>query len=111
MLFWSSFLTVSRVEADIYIKKIKAMKTIKIAIMALALCASVATYAKPKKNVKASNAQTTTVISVHGTVESDGTVKNANGEVIGKFNSDGNMVNTAGQVIGTVEKHVPVYYN
>ena len=87
------------------------MKTIKIALMALALCASVVTYAKPKKNVKASKAQTTTVINVYGTIESDGTVKNANGEVIGKFNSDGNLVNTAGQIIGTMEKHVPVYYN
>jgi hypothetical protein len=87
------------------------MKTVKIAIMALMLCASVVTYAKPKKGVKTHTQTTTTVIDVYGTVESDGTVKNANGEVIGKLNADGNLVNPAGQVIGNVEKHIPVYYN
>jgi len=88
------------------------MKTVKIAIMALMLCASVVTYAKPKKNVKDQNTKaTTTVIDVYGAVESDGTVKNAKGEVIGKINSEGNLVNSAGQMIGNVEKHIPVYYN
>jgi len=88
------------------------MKTVKIAVMALMLCASVVTYAKPKKGVKAPNTKaTTTVIDVNGTIESDGTVKNAKGEVVGKFDAKGNLVNSAGQVIGSMEKHVPVYYN
>ena len=78
------------------------MKTIKIAALALMLCASVMTYAKPKKGVKAQN--NTSVVKLDCTVESDGTVKNTSGEAIGKLNSDGNVVNAAGQVIGTMQK-------
>ena len=80
------------------------MKTIKIAALALMLCASVVTYAKPKKD-KAQKAQnTTSVAKLNCIIEADGTVKNANGEVLGKLSSNGQIVNASGQVIGKMEK-------
>ena len=74
--------------------------------MALMVCAAVVTYAKPKKGVKTQNAQTTatTVAKINCTVENDGTVKEADGAVIGKVDANGNIINAAGQVIGSMEK-------
>ena len=80
------------------------MKTIKIALMALMVCAAVVTYAKPKKGVKTQNVQTATVAKINCTVENDGTVKEADGSVIGKVDADGKIINATGQVIGSMEK-------
>ena len=81
------------------------MKTIKIAVLAIMICASFVSYAKPKKGVKAQNTQTiNTIARLNCTVENDGTVKEADGTVIGKLNSDGNVVNADGQVIGKMGK-------
>jgi len=80
------------------------MKTIKIAALALMLCASVVTYAKPKKDKTNTTQNTTTVAKLNCTVDTDGTVRNANGEVIGKLSSNGQIVNGSGQVIGSMEK-------
>ena len=92
------------------------MKTIKIALMALMVCAAVVTYAKPKKGVKTQNAQTTTVARINCTVESDGTVKETDGTVIGKVNADGKIINAEGQVIGSMartdaQKIHEIYFN
>ena len=81
------------------------MKTIKIAALAIMLCTSVVTFAKPKKGLKAQNTQTVnTIARLNCTVENDGTVKEADGTVIGKLNSDGKVVNAAGEVIGTMAR-------
>ena len=82
------------------------MKTIKIAVLAIMILASLASYAKPKKGAKAQkNAETTNIVTrLSCTVENDGTVKEADGTVIGKLNSDGNVVNADGQVIGKMGK-------
>ena len=73
------------------------MKTLKIALLALMVCASVVTYAKPKKGVKTQNAQSTTVARINCTVENDGTVKEADGTVIGKVNAEGKIINAVGE--------------
>ena len=78
------------------------MKTLKIALLALMVCASVVTYAKPKKGVKTQNAQSTTVARINCTVENDGTVKEADGTVIGKVNAEGKIINAVGEVIGSM---------
>jgi len=86
------------------------MKTLKLAVLALMLGASVVMYAKPKKKVKTPNAPTQTskpidrILRLNCTIEKGGTVKNANGEVIGTLNSKYEVVNAAGQVIGSIEK-------
>jgi len=85
--------------------------------MALMVCASVVTFAKPKKGVKTQNAQTTTSVArINCTVENDGTVKEADGTVIGKVNADGKIINAEGQVIGSMgrtdsQKIQEVYFN
>jgi len=77
------------------------MKTIKIAALALMLCASVVTYAKPGKERKI---QTVTVAGTSYTVERDGTVKNAAGEVIGQYTRYAVIVTSEGKIIGASEK-------
>lgn len=78
------------------------MKLIKFTLLTLMLCASVMTFAKPKKGKNTQN--TTKVVKLSCTLDSDGTLKNVDGEVIGKLNSDGNVVNAAGHVIGSIER-------
>jgi len=69
------------------------------------LCASVVvTYAKPKKDKAHKTQNTTSVAKLNCTVDADGTVRNANGEVIGKLSSNRQIVNGSGQVIGSMEK-------
>ena len=80
------------------------MKTIKIAALAIMLGASVVTYAKPKKDKAQKTENTSSVARINCTVEADGTIKNANGEVLGKLSSNGQIVNAQGQVIGTMGK-------
>jgi len=78
--------------------------------LALMLCASVVTYAKPKKKVKTQNTKTESpqpisrILRQNCTIEKGGTVKNTQGEVIGTLNSKYEVVNADGKVIGNVEK-------
>ena len=80
------------------------MKTIKYAALALMLCSSVVTYAKPKKDKASKTQNTTSIARINCTVEADGTIKNANGDVLGKLSSNGQIVNAQGQVIGSMGK-------
>ena len=80
------------------------MRTIKFTIVAVMLCASVVTYAKPKKNNKNSSAQTSSIVETAPayTVDADRTVRNAKGEVVGKIDVEGKIINVNGQVIGRI---------
>jgi len=82
----------------------EAMKTIKLTAIALMLCASVVTYAKPKKDKANKTQNTSSVAKLNCTVDGDGTVRNANGEVLGKLSSNGQIVNSSGQVLGSMAK-------
>jgi len=76
------------------------MKMIKYIIIAVMICSSVLTFAKPKKGNKVKKA---TTVSIDFTVDRDGTVRNSNGEVIGKY-ENGVIIDSEGKALGSKEK-------
>ncbi len=96
------------------------MRTIRYTILlALAIVIAQAAFAqhKPKRHKGGIDSTNVLIHLSNCSVSSDGTIKNKNGEVVGKLTANGDVVNPAsGQVIGkreetTEEKISKIYFN